>query len=73
MSKKRRTHGKNRIRPRVRITCDGRIALGPGKVELLELLHATGSIARAAKRMDMSYMRAWMLIRTMNSCFKVRW
>src|SRR6267154_4410283 len=70
MSKKKRTNGKNRVRPRLRITCGGRIALGPGKVELLELLHSTGSIARAAKRMDMSYMRAWTLHGTMNACFK---
>jgi molybdate transport system regulatory protein len=46
-----------------------RIALGPGKVELLEALSQTGSITAAAKRLDMSYMRAWTLIRTMNSCF----
>ena len=30
----------------------------------------TGSIGAAAKRMDMSYMRAWSLIQTMNQCFK---
>jgi molybdate transport system regulatory protein len=46
------------------------IALGPGKVELLEAVHATGSITEAAEQMGMSYMRAWTLIRTMNRCFK---
>ena len=58
------------IRPRLRISCGKNIALGPGKVELLELLHETGSITLAAKRMGMSYMRAWTLIHTMNLTFK---
>ena len=39
-------------------------------MELLALIEKTGSIGAAAKRMEMSYMRAWSLIRTMNACFK---
>jgi len=62
--------GKAQIKPRWRILAGKQIALGPGKVELLEALHKTGSITAAAKSMNMSYMRAWTLIRTMNSCFK---
>jgi molybdate transport system regulatory protein len=58
------------IMPRLRVMVDSNIAIGPGKVELLEHLHATGSITQAARAMDMSYMRAWTLIRTMNRCFK---
>jgi molybdate transport system regulatory protein len=50
--------------------CGDDIALGPGKVELLEWIDQTGSIAGAAKHLGMSYMRAWLLIRTMNRCFK---
>jgi molybdate transport system regulatory protein len=46
------------------------IALGPGKAELLKLVQQTGSITEAAKHMEMSYMRAWTLIQTMNRCFK---
>ncbi len=61
---------KAQIRPRLRILLGRKIALGPGKVELLTALSETGSITAAAKRMHMSYMRAWMLIRTMNQCFK---
>ncbi len=45
------------------------IALGPGKVELLGLIAETGSIAEAAKRMEMSYMRAWTLVQQMERCF----
>jgi molybdate transport system regulatory protein len=58
------------IRPRFRVNCGDDVALGPGKVELLEGIADTGSIAEAARRMGMSYMRAWMLVRTMNACFK---
>jgi molybdate transport system regulatory protein len=42
-----------------------KIALGPGKVELLVLIDETGSLGKAAKRMGMSYMKAWSLIQTM--------
>jgi molybdate transport system regulatory protein len=47
----------------------GNIALGPGKARLLRLVRETGSISEAARQMNMSYMRAWSLIRTMNNCF----
>ncbi len=58
------------IQPRLRVRVGNEIALGPGKVELLELLRQTGSISEAAKQMGVSYMRAWTLIRTMNACFR---
>jgi molybdate transport system regulatory protein len=45
------------------------IALGPGKVQLLEAIHETGSIAAAGRAMGMSYKRAWHLVDTMNRCF----
>ncbi len=54
----------------MRMLCGEDIALGPGKVELLELVGQTGSIRAAAERMGMSYMRAWTLIKTMNDCFR---
>lgn len=58
------------LRPRLRITCGEDIALGPGKAELLQYLKETGSIAEAARRIGMSYMRAWTLLKTMERCFK---
>ena len=58
------------VQPRFRIFCGGDIALGPGKVELLALIGETGSITQAARRMSMSYMRAWSLVQTINRCFK---
>ena len=47
----------------------GDIVLGPGKAELLTLVQETGSISEAAKRMDMSYNRAWLHIKVMNESF----
>ena len=55
---------------RVRISKGDDIAIGPGKVDLLEAIGETGSITSAAKRLGMSYRRAWLLIDTMNRCFK---
>jgi molybdate transport system regulatory protein len=55
---------------RVRITKGDAIAVGPGKIELLEAIDATGSITAAARHLGMSYRRAWMLVETMNQCFK---
>jgi molybdate transport system regulatory protein len=44
--------------------------LGPGKIRLLELVGETSSIAEAARKMNnMSYRRAWMLIRSLNTMF----
>lgn len=56
--------------PRLRILSGKKIAFGPGKAKLLALIAGTGSIGDAAKQMKMSYMRAWSLVQTMNSCFK---
>jgi molybdate transport system regulatory protein len=56
--------------PRLRIVSGKNIAFGPGKAKLLALVAETGSIGAAARRMGMSYMRAWSLIQTMNQCFQ---
>jgi molybdate transport system regulatory protein len=55
---------------RMRITKGDDIALGPGKIDLLEAIDATGSITAAARQLGMSYRRAWMLVETMNRCFR---
>jgi molybdate transport system regulatory protein len=70
MRKKAKSIRARSVQPRFRIFRGGDIALGPGKVELLALIGQTGSINQAARRMDMSYMRAWSLVQTMNRCFK---
>lgn len=45
-------------------------AMGPGKADLLDLIAQTGSISKAAKKMAMSYRRAWLLVDSMNQAFK---
>jgi molybdate transport system regulatory protein len=59
-----------RILPRIRVVFGRNVALGPGKVELLEQIARTGSLRKAAAAMEMSYMRAWTLVQTMNQCFR---
>jgi molybdate transport system regulatory protein len=50
------------VRFRLRITAGKRIAIGPGKITLLEAIRETGSLTAAAKRLQMSYRRAWLLV-----------
>jgi molybdate transport system regulatory protein len=50
----------------MRITDGDHIAVGPGKVALLEAIERTGSITAAAKSLDMSYRRAWLLLDELN-------
>ena len=45
------------------------LRLGAGKVRLLEMVAETGSISAAARRMEMSYRRAWLLIDELNEIF----
>lgn len=56
--------------PRLRIILGPSIAIGPGKAALLEAIAETGSIAAAGRRLGMSYRRAWVLVKTMNACFR---
>jgi molybdate transport system regulatory protein len=41
--------------------------IGPGKIRLLELIDDVGSISSAAKKMGMTYRRAWHLIETVQT------
>ncbi|HXU67665.1 MAG TPA: winged helix-turn-helix domain-containing protein [Casimicrobiaceae bacterium] len=58
------------IRFRLRIVLGDDIAIGPGKIDLLEAIGANGSITAAARALGMSYRRAWLLVDTMNRCFE---
>jgi molybdate transport system regulatory protein len=55
---------------RLRITRGDDIAVGPGKIALLEAIARTGSITAAAKELRMSYRRAWLLVDMMNRSFR---
>lgn len=61
---------KTTTRLTVRLLRDEEVAMGPGKADLLDAIRATGSISAAARAMNMSYRRAWLLVDVMNRCFK---
>ena len=55
--------------PRIRLLIGDRVALGPGKASLLDIIDKTGSISAAAREMGMSYRKAWGLIDNINNDF----
>ena len=64
--------GKNKrpaIRLQVRLDLPGAGRIGPGKIELLRQISEHQSIAAAARAMDMSYRRAWLLVDELNGLF----
>lgn len=54
----------------LRIKLASAAGIGPGKIGLLAAVEECGSITAAAKALDMSYRRAWLLIDEMNRVFK---
>jgi molybdate transport system regulatory protein len=70
MAPKPRKTARKHYKSQFRIYLGEEIAFGPGKAELLRHISDTGSISESARRMEMSYNRAWLLVRTMNRCFK---
>lgn len=60
------------LRLRIRIIRRGEIVLGPGKADLLEAIRRRGNLRAAAAELEMSYMRAWNLVQTMNRAFRDR-
>jgi molybdate transport system regulatory protein len=69
MHEKKPRRAKVWLRPRLRVMRGSEIALGPGRVDLLELIRDTGSLRAAAERMGISYMRAWHLVKYTNRWF----
>ena len=53
----------------LRITLSESFYIGPGRADLMERIAETGSISEAAKRMGMSYKRAWGLVQVLNEGF----
>ena len=57
------------LKIKLQVFCGEEIAMGPGKAALLEAIAAEGSISAAARKLGMSYRRAWLLVDTMNRCW----
>ena len=55
---------------RLRVHIDDELAIGPGRIELLEHIERAGSLASAARAMHMSYRRAWLLMRSLNEALR---
>lgn len=64
------TGNDQKIHCQIRVTRGDDIAIGPGKMDLLQAIRDAGSISGAARHMKMSYRRAWLLVETMNQCFE---
>ena len=58
-----------RTRISLRLDFGDTVRLGPGKVQLLELIAELGSISAAGRAMGMSYRRAWLLVDSLNQAF----
>ena len=59
-----------RLKLKLQLYCGDEIAMGPGKAALLEAIAREGSISAAGRALGMSYRRAWLLVDTMNRCFR---
>jgi molybdate transport system regulatory protein len=60
------TNGAFRVNGSLWLEGDGTRFFGPGPVELLQLIEETGSINQAAKKMGMSYKKAWEIVSRLN-------
>lgn len=56
-------------RVRFRVDFSPGCSVGPGKIDLLEAIIATGSLSEAARSLGMSYRRAWLLLDSLNHSF----
>ena len=54
----------------IRIDLENGDRIGPGKIALLEAIRDTGSISAGARRIGMSYRRAWRLVEQVNAAFE---
>jgi molybdate transport system regulatory protein len=54
----------------LRVTSGDTIAVGPGKIDLLEAIAEMQSITAAAKSIGMSYRRAWILVDQLNAALR---
>jgi len=55
---------------RFRVDIGATLAIGPGKIALLEKIGETGSLSAAARALGMSYRRAWQLLDSLNAGLK---
>jgi molybdate transport system regulatory protein len=55
---------------RFRIDFGEHSSIGPGKISLLEAIREAGSLSQGARKVGMSYRRAWLLIESLRRSFR---
>ena len=60
------------LKLKAQLYCGDELAMGPGKADLLEAIDRRGSISAAARAMGLSYRRSWMMVDSMNRCWRDR-
>ncbi len=55
---------------RFRVDFGDDAAIGPGKIALLEAVARSGSLSQAARDLNMSYRRGWLLLDSLNHSFR---
>lgn len=61
------SHG---LKLKAQVVSGGEFAIGPGKADLLAAIAATGSISAAGRALGLSYRRTWLMVDTMNRCWR---
>ena len=69
-ARKRAKPSSPQVKFRMRVMIADVIAVGPGKISLLEAIGEHGSISAAARSMEMSYRRAWLLVQEVNKAMR---
>jgi molybdate transport system regulatory protein len=59
------------LKLKAQLFCGNETAMGPGKADLLEAIARHGSISAAGRALGMSYRRTWLLVDTMNRCWRL--
>ncbi len=60
------------LKLKLQLFCGDEPAIGPGKAMLLDAIDREGSISAAGRATGMSYRRTWLLVDSMNRCFRER-
>lgn len=60
------------LKLKAQIYCGAEPAIGPGKADLLDAIDREGSISAAGRAMGMSYRRTWLLVDSLNRCWRER-
>ena len=58
-----------KVKSKIWLEEDGQLVFGTGRARLLKAVTETGSLKQAAKKLDMSYRRAWSYVRTVEERF----